>query len=71
LNNPLKMKTFLARIRWMLGRSWGVPVLAALGSWLCLFAIHGVCSLLSGVGVRMRMILGWINSAIWLVMWLT
>ena len=54
----------------MLGRSWGVPVLAALGSWLCMFAIHGVCSLTSGVGVRMRMLLGWINSAIWLVLWL-
>lgn len=64
------MKTLLAWIRRVMGRTWGVPVMTLLGSWLCMFAVCGVGGLTSGAGVWMRMLLGWVTQALWWVMWL-
>lgn len=54
----------------MLRLTWGVPVLAVLGSWLCMLGACGASVSSSGVAVEVRMILGWVGYAVWLVQWL-
>ena len=61
------MKIIPDWMRGALGRTWCMPVLTVLGIWLCMFAVCCVGYASSGAGVVMRMLLGWVNSAVWLV----
>ncbi|MBO5683659.1 MAG: hypothetical protein J6R92_01805 [Akkermansia sp.] len=61
------MKIILSMMRGVLGRTWVVPVLTVLGTWLCMFTVCCLGGASGGVGVVMRMLLGWANVVVWLV----